>query len=173
MFCTNRKPIGKSQPKAPIVRSGLELVLPLLLAFFLLLGLGGSRAFAMPPNPIEPPPVDGGGGGGGGTFTPPDNGFAWAMTPRFGLMKDGLVDYHWDRDAARYFSDYVHPKSETVSIDGCLTAGDSEAGTGASSGYTYNWTLDGTAMANPDNSCSFSHDFDVTDSHSITRTVEL
>ena len=128
-------------------------------------GLAGGSAAALPRDAIEPPELPGGG------FEPPANGFAWRVPANFGLMRDGLVDYHWNEapnsrfigPAYIYDPTYVRPWVRTAYFDGCPT--EAELAAGPSTTYTYTWSLHVPASGDPiglpvsRRNCQWSRDF--------------
>jgi len=148
------------------VRRGVVAVLA---ALMLAAGMGAGPASARLPvdrDPIEPPgEID-------ETFTPPAGGFQWRVDSRFGLRRDGMVDYHWNEAAGSRFPgpaytydpSYVRPTSLTAKFDGCPTEAEAGAAAG-STAYNYRWELrnpsDRALIATPANgrSCRLEHPF--------------
>lgn len=50
--------------------------------------------------------------------------FTWKVPDRFGIVKrDGLVDYHWNAQTARYDDTWINVTRFPVAFDACKTAG--------------------------------------------------
>jgi hypothetical protein len=43
--------------------------------------------------------------------------FKWSMPERFGPMKNGFIDYHWDRVTHTYDPAFLNPSSWRVDFD--------------------------------------------------------
>jgi hypothetical protein len=102
-------------------------------------------ASALPNDPNDPPPI---GGDAPEPFTPPANGFNWSVPSRFGAVRNGIVDYHWNETADSdhtgpaytYDPNYVNPSVFPADFDGCPSQSEEDAGANATNSYT--WTLD-------------------------------
>ncbi|HEX2119133.1 MAG TPA: hypothetical protein VHF91_08110, partial [Acidimicrobiales bacterium] len=157
---------GSGRRSARLAR---RFVLAVLAALMLAGGLGAGQASARLPidrDPIEPPvDID-------VPFTAPPGGFEWRVDSRFGLRRDGMVDYHWNEAAGSRFPgpaytyepSYVRPTELVAKFDGCPTEAEAGAEAGSTT-YNYRWELrnpaDGALIATPANgrNCRLEHAF--------------
>jgi hypothetical protein len=100
-------------------------------------------------DPIFPDPID-----IEEPYPVPDNGFEWVMPARYGLYKDGKINFHWDEALAKYEPAHVNPNEFIVILDGCRTWEEDETGT---SQLTYTWTINGQVKSG--HTCRIRHSF--------------
>ncbi|MDQ4096314.1 MAG: hypothetical protein M3144_00375, partial [Actinomycetota bacterium] len=135
-------------------------------------------------------PGDGDGGGGGGSdsdppFTPPANGFDWAMKDRFGVYRDGIIDYHWNQaapaplrwgssnaDREKYDPAHVHASGFEVNFYACPTQAEDDASQlqPSQTANTYHWVIAGQPLA-PARSCRLTHSFPSQGPYHVRLTI--
>ena len=135
-------------------------------------------------------PGDGDGGDGGGSdpdppFTPPANGFDWAMKDRFGVYRDGIIDYHWNQaapeplrwgssnaDREKYDPAHVHASGFEVNFYACPTQAEDDASQlqPSQTANTYHWVIAGQPLA-PARSCRLTHSFPSQGPYHVRLTI--
>lgn len=82
--------------------------------------------------------------------SPPAATFSWSMPERFGPMKNGLVDYHWNRVTHTYDPAFVNPSSWRVDFDACDSSG------GTTNVRSYTWEILGETIVRA--GCKLTYD---------------
>lgn len=80
----------------------------------------------------------------------PTAAFKWSMPERFGPMKNGLIDYHWDRETHTYEPSFIKPATWRVDFDACDPSGET------TNVRSYTWEILGETIERP--GCKFRYD---------------